>query len=102
MKKILFSAVFFLGACSAFEPQVRYLYEGPKGAVYEADCDGTDYTIGACYQIAAKTCNGDFEVMKSTDKNTKTYLYTDTVGVLVTPKQYVYTLKRTLIFYCNQ
>jgi len=102
MKKILLSFVFFLGACNAFGPQVRYLYNGPKGAVYEADCDGTDYTIGACYQIAAKTCNGDFEVMKSSDKNAKTYLYTDTTGVSVVPKQYVYTQKRTLIFYCNQ
>ena len=84
-----------LNAC-ALRERVEFLYQNTQGSVYEAFCNGRSRSMGTCYQLANKTCNGLFDVL---DKHENSYqdifsnfddqIDSDTIT------------KRTLIFRCN-
>jgi len=101
MKKLCVLFILFLTACSSFGPHVEYLYEGPYGAVYEAYCNGNANTIGKCYQVAAKTCNGNFKIMDKSQNTNKMRVY-NSFGVGSTSVDKYSTTTRNLIFYCQK
>lgn len=101
MNKILVLCILALSACSSLGGHVNYLYEGPNGAVYEAYCDGSANTLGKCYQVAAKTCNGNFKIMDKEQHSTKARLYNTFGAGSASVDKYSVT-KRNMIFYCQQ
>ena len=105
MKKMLFLLTFVVCGCSSMFPQVKYLYNGPYGPVYEAYCHGSFKSLGDCYQQAGQTCNGYFQIMNQSEKNDKNFSY-DISGGSGTSSTADWDkfakIRRSVIFYCTR
>ena len=104
MKKILLLSVLLVGGCETLFPQVKYLYDGPYGPVYETYCHGTFKSLGDCYQQAGQICGGNFEIMNKSEKSYRN-LSSDPWGDPYSSTEEkninkATQIKRSVIFYC--
>ena len=102
MKKMLLLSVLLLGGCANTFSDVKYLYDGSNGPVYEASCHGSYKTLGDCYKEAGQTCSGDFKVINRSEKYDKNYTNPFAQGgdpSGVNWDQFA-KMRRTVIFYC--
>lgn len=63
MKKTIVLISLLLSACSGVD--TKYVSEGKQ--VYEAYCPGTARSMGDCFALATKKCNGAFDVVDKSE-----------------------------------
>ena len=97
MIKYLFFSVFILSSCVFYQPSVELAYVGEYGNVYEAKCDGSSYTMAACYQLANQKCLGQLKILHKSEKTYHESADTDDGLSDIST-----TVRRNILFYCKK